>query len=193
MCRHSRAHRSGDCRCQFSRIAKTLQKKGRDVPPIHPLFLWNTTKSSEPGVVNIRLSETKPKKNPAKSGVLLVRESTISGRLQLSVYLHLRLKSNIIMPDHHASSASRVAAGASGFLNFSERPGRAAAHYPQKQNPAACGVLPFSTPDGGGSGGIGAIQASLMNVSRVSFGEVQRSLAGIKSYAQVAYGVVPPT
>ena len=27
---------------------------------------------------------------------------------------------------------------------------------------------------------------SLMNVSRVSFGEVQRSLAGIKSYAQVA-------
>ena len=37
-----------------------------------------------------------------------------------------------------------------------------------------------------GIGGIGAIQASLMNVSRVSFGEVRRSLAGIKSYAQVA-------
>jgi hypothetical protein len=31
---------------QFSRIAKTLQKKGRDVLPIHPLFLWNTTEST---------------------------------------------------------------------------------------------------------------------------------------------------
>ena len=80
------------------------------------------------------------------------------------------------------------------FLNLShssERPGRAAAHYPQKQNPAYCGVLPFSAPDGGGSGGTEAIRVRLLIVSRASFGEVQRSLAEIKSYAQV-YGVVSP-
>ena len=55
-----------------------------------------------------------------------------------------------------------------------------AAHYPQKQNPADCGVLPFSAPDGGGSGGSGPFQARLLVVSRASFGEVQRSLAGLK-------------
>jgi hypothetical protein len=45
---------------------------------------WNTTKSTELRVVNYFQGL---KKNPAKSGVLLVRESTISGRLQLPVYL----------------------------------------------------------------------------------------------------------
>ena len=77
------------------------------------------------------------------------------------------------------------------FLNLSqssERPGRAAAHYPQNKTPQLAGFCHSAhrTAGIGGIGGIGAIQASLMNVSRVSFGEVQRSLAGIKSYAQVA-------
>jgi len=45
---------------------------------------WNTTKSTELRVVNYFHGL---KKTPAKSGVLLVRESTISGRLQLPVYL----------------------------------------------------------------------------------------------------------
>ena len=74
------------------------------------------------------------------------------------------------------------------FLNLSqssERPGRAAAHYPQNKTPQLAGFC-HSAHRTAGIGGIGAIQASLMNVSRVSFGEVQRSLAGIKSYAQVA-------
>ena len=74
------------------------------------------------------------------------------------------------------------------FLNLSqssERPGRAAAHYPQNKTPQLAGFC-HSAHRTAGIGGIGAIRASLMNVSRVSFGEVQRSLAGIKSYAQVA-------
>jgi hypothetical protein len=53
----------------------------------------------------------KVKKTPAKARVLAVRESTISGRLQLPVYLHLWWKSNIIMPDHlalHSSSPSEA-------------------------------------------------------------------------------------
>ena len=43
----------------------------------------------------------------------------------------------------------------------------AAEHYPQKQDPANCGVLPFSAPDGGGSG---PIHARLLIVGRASFG-----------------------
>src|SRR6185295_10631052 len=54
------------------------------------------------GLSILRLLKLRVKKTPAKARVLAVRESTISGRLQLPVYLHLWWKSNIIMPDHLA-------------------------------------------------------------------------------------------
>ena len=55
----------------------------------------------------------------------------------------------------------------------------AAEHYPQKQDPANCGVLPFSDRTAG-IGGSGPIHARLLIVGRASFGEVQRSLAGLR-------------
>ena len=45
-----------------------------------------------------------------------------------------------------------AACGTSTGLSPASGPVRRRSLSP-KQNPAACGVLPFSTPDGGGSGG----------------------------------------
>ena len=101
------------------------------------VFLWNTTKSSEPRVVNLRMLKLrkkppiKVKKTPAKARVLAVRESTISGRLQLPVYLHLWWKSNIIMP-HHLTSRHLIGTfgggGSSAASSGARQYGRSPSH-----------------------------------------------------------------
>ena len=99
-------------RCDPCQSHRKPQKLG-SATDCSGVFLWNTTKSSEPRVVNLRIAETKVrKKPPQKARVLIVRESTISGRLQLPVYLYRWRKSNIIMPDHlypHLRTSCRAA------------------------------------------------------------------------------------
>ena len=61
---------------------------------------------------------------------------------------------------------------------------RAAEHYPQNKTPQIAGSCQAHRT--AGIGGIGAIRARLVNVSRASSKKVQKSLAGFKSYPQVA-------
>ena len=73
----------------------------------------------------------------------------------------------------HSSSASRFTAGASQFLNLSqssERPGRAAAHYPHKQNPADAGSCQAHRT--AGDRGDRGYPSAPWNVRRASSGNV---------------------
>jgi hypothetical protein len=78
------------------------------------------------------------------------------------------------------------------MLPTGERASRRGKALPTKTKPRWCGVLPFSAPDGGGSGGSEPIHARLLTVSRASFAEVQRSLAGLWGNPQVACGSPRP-
>jgi hypothetical protein len=85
-----------------------------------------------------------------------------------------------IRPPHPASrQAHPTGRGAS----------RAAEHYPQNKTPQIAGSCQAHRT--AGIGGIGAIRARLVNVSRASSKEVQKSLAGLRVIHSGVYGRHP--
>ena len=82
------------------------------------------------------------------------------------------MKGHPVLPDHSSQRSQFL-------LNSASRDGSAFAR--KKQNPADCGVLPFSAPDSGDRGGTEAVRTRLMNVSRASFGKVQSVSGDLKS------------
>jgi hypothetical protein len=75
---------------------------------------------------------------------------------ELHVYDHASAMIALLFVSPNGTVEAFVSPRSAGFLHSSqsgERPGQAAVHYPQKQNPADCGVFRFSAPDSGDRGG----------------------------------------